>query len=337
MSEFSHNQIPETELRAGVAEDALRPGGVLHDIAQNVLTEQIELNATETGNVLLPPKQPGQASEARWQLIENAAGEVKAGAEARQEEVFALAERLDMKRAESISEQDIARIEPENAVFVIEGGANRTSVVRRQLATETVQRLYGSNATLTTLYQFGSDRQIPRERKDGTPNPEHAVATEIAGDFLPAEDSLTEFGLNMASALQSGYEVVSDEDGGETAQRVVRLRRDGLPNLVLMQPHKEKGGLEDAFTAMAKLYDMDDNQFVVFTNGQYRPKDELQATQWARRNGVDMLPPVAIGDEPGYTVEHNGRQITTANRAPTAYLNEAVILERLHESTRSQE
>jgi hypothetical protein len=71
-------------------------------------------------------------------------------------------------------------------------------------------------------------------------------------------------------------------------------------------------------------------QFVIATNGQYRPKDEAQASQWADAHSeLQMLAPVAIGDEPGYNVEHDGKTISTANRPATAYANEIVVLQRL--------
>lgn len=330
MSEFNNQQLSEVERREAYAENALRAGGVLYQLAESVVDNEVALTPREAGNVLLPPKQPGEASQARWQLIEGAADAVKTGAVARQEEIFDLATQLDMRKSESISHEEITRIAPLHSIWLVEGGANRTSVVRRELGNQMAMAVYGPHSEWVNLYQFGSDRPIPRER-NGKPNAEYSVAREIAGDYLPEDDSLTEFGLNLASALQSGYELVNDRDGGEAAQRITRLRKAGLPELVLLQPHKQKGGLEDAFTTMSDGFaiNLDGAQFVMFTNGQYRPKDEQQADKWAREHNFDMLPPVAIGDEPGFTVEHNGQQITTAARAAMAYLNEAIILERL--------
>lgn len=327
MSELNPRIVSEIELRAAYAEDALRSSGVLHDIAQTVIEEPAALSPSDAGDVLLPPKQPGEASEARWQLIEGAKDAVKAGATGNQEQILALATTLDMIRPESISAIDITRIDPEAAIFAVEGGANRTSVVRRQLAIEAVAAVYGPDAGEATIYQFGSDRPIPRERND-KPNAEYTIATEIAGDFLPEDDSLTEIDLNLASARQGGYEVVSEEHDTDAAQRVVRLQKEGAPALILVQPYKVKGGLEDGLESLSKMGDVSGKQFVIATNGQYRPKDEVQAEKWAANEGVDMLPPVALGDEPGYTVRHNGRAITTAQRQPMAYLNEMVILNR---------
>jgi hypothetical protein len=337
MSEFNPQPTSIVELRAAYAEHALRPGGVLYGIAENVVAGDVALTPREAGNVLLQPKQPGEASEARWQLIEGATDAVKAGAAEHEEEILNLATQLDMKKPESISHPDVMRIAPTQSLWIIEGGANRTSVVRRELANQTAAAVYGQGPKWVNLYQFGTDRAIPRMR-NGQPNAEYKIAIEIAGNVLDLEryqdrfgSELTEFGLNVASALQGGYELVEDRDGGEVAARIVELRKPGVPRLLVMQPHKRTGGLEDAFSTLTDGYKLhlDSAQFVMFTNGQYRPKDEQQADRWARGRGFSMLPPVAIGDEPGFTVEHNGRQITTAERKAMAYLNEAVILERL--------
>jgi hypothetical protein len=330
MSESSPQSINDVEVRAAYAEHALRPGGVLYQIAESVVSGDVTLSPREAGNVLLPPKQPGEASEARWQLIDGATDAVKASAAEHQDEIFNLADQLDLRKSESISQADVLRITPTHSLWLIEGGANRTSVVRRELANQMAAAVYGTDIKWVNLYQFGSDRPIPRERAS-KPNAEYNIAREIAGDYLPEEDNLTEFGLNVASALQAGYQLVSDENGGEAARRVVRLRKVDAPGLVLIQPHKTTGGLEDAFNTMADGYKihLEGVQFVMFTNGQYRAKDEQQATLWAEQRGVDMLPPVAVGDEPGFEVEHNGKTVKTAVRASMAYLNEAVILERL--------
>lgn len=327
MSEFIPN-VSEVELRAAIAEDAFRPDGVAYDIAQGALERPTYLNPDDAGDVIMPPRQPGEAKQARWELIEGSKDAVKAGATERADDIFDLADRLDMRRDESVSEQDIAKVDPLNSLLVVEPGANKTAVVRRAVANEVAQRLHGANAAYVTVHQFGTDRAIPRE-KNGKENPEYKVARQIAGDHLPDTDDLTEFGLNLASALQDGYRVVDDVAGAEFAQRQVKLQKEGMPLLEVIQPYKETGKLDDAFTALRRRYNLADAQFVIATNGQYRPKDELQADQWARQNGVNMQPPVAVGDEAGYRAPHDGQEFETAPRGAAAYLNEVVILHRL--------
>lgn len=328
------------EAQKVAVEMSLRPEGVLGQVAASVLAEQQTLTPSEAGEIILPPKKPGETYEARWELIENAPGAVKEAVKANEDTVFALAEELGMRKSESVTDEDIARIDADSAIFVVEGGANRTSVVRRQLAIETMQRLYGEAAADAVVYQFGSDRLIPINRKDGSPNPEHDVAQEIAGDFIPADDTLDEFGLNLASALQAGYEPAEDTsvyDNLLGPGKVVWLQKAGLPHLVLVR-QQQQGGLQAGFDALQRVFEahwegMNQFQFVIATNGQYRPKDEEQARQWAKENNVEFsAAPVALGDEPGYSVEHNGKEIKTADRQAMAYVNEIVTLYRLQQA-----
>jgi hypothetical protein len=249
-----------------------------------------------------------------------------------------LASGLGMRKREAINESEADRINPARAIWVIEGGANRTSVVRRELATQMMQWVYGeADLSEHIVYQLGSgQREIPKQRND-KPNAEYLIAQEIAGNYLPNGDVMTEFDLNLASALQAGYEV----DGTQWVdnfgvERVISLTKDRAPQLVLVQPVPQEGGLKDGLSAIKNILgDVAGGQFVVATNGQYRPKDEYQAVEWAQVNGVDMTAPVAIGDEPGYSVTHNGKEIVTAERTPMVYVNEMVILNRLTASTKS--
>jgi hypothetical protein len=97
------------------------------------------------------------------------------------------------------------------------------------------------------------------------------------------------------------------------------------PDLTLIEPTKGTfaGGL-DAVQSIetAKGRDMNGRQLVVGTNGQYRPMAELQATEWAQGQGLDMLHPVALGDEPGDEVRFGEQVFTTANRPAILYANE---------------
>jgi hypothetical protein len=325
-----HNRITQRE---AALENALAPGGALYEVAIAALAEPTEsISPDEVAEIILPPKQPGEASDPRWQLLEGAKDVIKQAAIERQEELFKLAEELDMRHQEALPESDLSRIDSDKSVWIVEGGANRTSVVRRALAINAMGWLIEGDLSGQTVYQLGSDRPIPQERND-KPNAEYGIAQEIAGDHLPHDDSLTEFGLNLASALQAGFEVEKDDQKpqAEHVARAVRLRKLGAPQLILVQPKKEKGGLSDGFRAVVELIPDSSHplQPVIATNGQYRPKDEMQAIEWAQENGIDILPPVALGDEPGFKVEHNGREIVTAGRGPMVYVNEAVILQRL--------
>jgi hypothetical protein len=330
MTEHDDGNIDQLQKQLETLELAFRANGVLGEIAQGAVANGHELEPQEVADVLLPPKQPGDAYQARWQLVEGAPDSIKAATNERSREIFGLAEQLGMRKGESLIQSDLERIDPANAVWVVEGGANRTSVVRRELVLQAMRALYGNEVEAQVVYQFGSDRPIPQER-NGNPNPEYVIAQEIGGDNLPAEDTLDEFKLNLASALQAGYTIAGDESASaEGVKQVLVLQKQGYPTLKLLEPEKEARGLHDGFTSVTHLEgNLEGRQFVIGTNGQYRPKDELQARQWAANHSVEMLPAVALGDEPGFAVEHNGREITTAERAATAYVNEMVILKRL--------
>ena len=325
---MTSHEFSEKDLNTQL-ETAFRQGGVIEAVAQAGL-EQPELTPSEVGDIILPPKTPGEVLPPRYQLLRDAKPKVFEAADLRSQRVLTLATQLRMRQNESLTEAELAQIRPEAAVWVVEGGANRTSVVRRNLALEAMQRVYGNGILQQTLFQFGSERAIPQMKGDAT-NPEYVIAQDIAPGFLPSDNSLTEFGLNLASAQQSGYEVMSDEQASPSAQRIIRLHKEGLSELVLLQPYRtEKDGVQDGFSAVAALTgSLEGKQLVIATNGPYRPKDEAQAIQWAVTHGFDMLPPIALGDEPGYSVEHDGRTITTANRTPLVYVNEAVVLHRL--------
>jgi hypothetical protein len=309
---------------------AFDENGFMDSIAQTALEEPVTLTSTEIADIIVPRPPTGESLPERWQLLVDAKSHMSETAAQHEDDILVAASRTGMRHDEALSESDLVRIQPDAAIWTVEGGANRTSIVRRTLAIQAMQRIYGEDVSSRTLFQFGGGRPIPRE-KNGKPNPEMTIAREIAPDFLPSDDSLVEFGLNLASALQSGYEVINDERDGSAAERLVFLYQAGFPELVLVYPHKtEKGGLEDGFSAIAGLVgSLEGRQFVIATNGQYRPKDEAQADQWAKAHDLDMLPPVALGDEPGYSVNHKGQEITTAKRGPMVYVNEFVVLQRL--------
>lgn len=335
MIDRDDGDMDHLQQQLAVLDVAFRQVGVLGEIAQDVVSNGHELEPHEVADVLLPPKQGGEPYRARWQLVEGAVDTVKTALNERAEDIFRLAKQLGMRKDREALQDDLERIDGEKAVWVVEGGANRTSVVRRQIIIEAMSAIYGDGIKNKVVYQFGSDRPIPqltRNRESGEmePNKEYGIAQEIAGDNLPAEDSLTESMLNFAAAIQAGYRIVAHETDIEGVTEVITLEKTHAPTLKLVQPEKQAGGLTDGFTAVSHLEDdLEGKQFVIGTNGQYRPKDELQARRWAESHGVDMTPAVALGDEPGYEVEHHGQSIRTADRAPTVYVNEMVILKRL--------
>ena len=358
MSLHEHRPSDEIERYFEVATEALSPGGVLNLVAQEALREPVDLAPHVAGDIILPPKKAGERMDARWQLLEGASGVIKSSVANHGEAVLDIAVNAGLRRHESLDQTDIARVDLERVVPVVEDGANRTSVVRRELLIQALtEAAHVRGLSLDevsppiTVWQLGSDRAIPRTRTVVDPatgesneveNAEYKVAVEIGGSYLPQNvetselrDSFTSFDVSLASAQQAGWRIVGEEASYEGATRLVRLERPGMPSLMLVQPERVDGTLKDGFRALHRLINLEDKQLLVGTNGQYRAKDMLQASQWAGEAGVDLFPTVAIGDEAGFTVQHAGRTLVTAERSPAVYANELIILHRLGGASRT--
>jgi hypothetical protein len=200
-----------------------------------------------------------------------------------------------------------------------------------------------------------------RKQKVTQPNKEHATIRALAPS-LPEDESFTEFEANLATALADGYNDIGPGMGYHPAiGNFYRLRHESTddpdavvkePDLLLFDPFardpesapetaKAGSSLSSGFTsldAMIKISDetfsgqamgLADKHLVMVSNGQYREKDKLQVTAWASANGVDMQPPVAIGDEPGDVFPHPSGDIVVPERAPSAYVTELTIQKRL--------
>lgn len=324
--EFS-NKVPEFEL-------AFFKNGFMNEIALAGLERPIGLAPDEVADVLVPPKGDAEHQTPRWTFIEDAKPATLAAVEHHRDDIMGLAQRLDMRRDESLSDMDKSMIDPAAAIWVVEGGGNRTAVVRRDLALNSMKEVYGIDALVNhRIVQIGTDRIISAER-NGKPNAEYEVAKEISGNFFP-QDELTEFDLNLASAKADNWRQVGAafraKSPNASAQRVIHLSHRGMPELILVQPGKTGGsGFAAGISAVQSLVgSLDQRQLVVATNGQYRPKDAILANRWADTHKVNMLPPVIIGDEPGYQVRHVERDIITAERGPMVYVNEMAKLYRL--------
>jgi hypothetical protein len=325
-------------------EPPFQPNGVIYKVAEATLVpgQAAGLDADTVGDLLLPPKREDWAP--RWQMQENAKEATVTAANAHEAEVYLLAAQLGMRQETSLMQGELNLIDAEKAIWTVEGGANLSSVMRRGLCIVAMQQVYGEQAAASkVMYQFAGGREIP-ETLNGKPNTEYAMAKKLAGQYLPEgliDGKLDEFGVALTSALNDGY-VAQQEDEATAerqhyiAQRIVRLRKEGMPELVLVQPRMvESTGLENGLLTVTHLNGLPEgSQFVLVSNGQYRPKDKLQADRLTRKYGLydepyKMQPPVALGDEPGFTVTHNGVEYTTPERKPTTYVNEVVVLRRL--------
>lgn len=334
---FEQNSV---EARLAMVEMALRPNGVLFELAQAGLatpegSAAYDLTPTEAAEILLPT--PDGELDPRFELLDNTKAAITEAANQRADQILAFAEQLGMRQPESISDANVSKIDAHNAIWVVGGAANRTSVVRRQLAIDAMRTVYPQGVGDKYLYQFASSRPISKHRADGSGNPEHKVALEIAGDFLPDTD-ITEYDVSLASALQADYRIDTQVYRTRDQASVYLTKAGNYPTIHLICPPetavpKDKSGLEAGLTVLDNLVLIVDEkqhaQVVTSTNGQYRPKEQRQVARWAANHDVELQPTVVLGDEAGYQVEHNDQTYTTGERKPMAYVLEAIVLSRM--------
>jgi hypothetical protein len=337
MTEYAPNSEHEIAHAAALIENQLLPGGFLYEVADAKAEMPDGLSANEVAGIVLPEPAPQSGSgvvlEARWTFVESAqaAEGVKAANEANSDRIFETAIALGMRRIKDGERlpEDTELIDPVKAVYVVEGGGNKTSVVRRGVAIKGMKDVYGDDISGNTLYQFGSSRAIPPTRKDSSVNPEHKTIRELAGDFLP-EDTFTEFDANVATALAEGYVLKEDANvsGNDLVAKELIMRHGTdptLPLLILVQPSGPR--LEEALDTFGK--ELEGRQVVLATNGQYRAKGQSQVDLWAADRGVSTLPTVTLGDEPGDSFDFKDGQIVVPNRPESAYVNDFIVLRRL--------
>lgn len=336
MTSFESAPVTPELIMAAHLENACRPGGTMYEIASNMVTAEGGLTPIEVAEAIRPSTKPGQVPKTRWQRLEEVGDVLNGMIDHNEREILALADTMGLRDPLSITEERKARVVKNHAVIIVEGGAGKTSVVRRGLAVELAKELYGDAASSMTIYQLGSGRSITPLGKDGSPNKEHELARTIAGGNLADGDPFTEFDVCVATAKAGGYEVKTTELPEEEkevhgVEKIVYAHRPGESQLVIIQPYVPSGsktqGLKNGFTALHKLGVLvDGSQPIPVTSGQYRTKDEVQARTWATEGGVGIKPPVAFGDEAGFATVHAGVKHVTAARSTAAYLQELAVL-----------
>jgi hypothetical protein len=351
-----HNQSPQAEFITRITEHAqlvaelTQDGGVLATVAGLKLANNPELaeqykqqygdgpySPDAIYKAVLARPEKGKSLSPRWQLVEELNKVTEVGEW--QADILEAATVTGMRRKGG--HEDYSAIDPQKAIFIVEGGANKTSVVRRSVAEKALHALYGEDISDHRLYQLGSNRVIEPVRADGSPNPEHDIVRKLIGDALPKDeavrkltgnfspdDPFTEFQANLATALVDGYTIVSVSGPRPGIGQAVTLEPadTNRPRLVQVQPAGV--GLESGFDTIATLEVPLDRQFVIATNGQYRPKDMLQAAAWITKNNVPMTPAVAIGDETDDVSGFRQGDIVTPSRPPAAYVNELALYGR---------
>lgn len=324
--------------------EAFTSGGVMERLAQRVVEGGPELSPADVANVILPQR----GGSPRWELIENAPAVLKTAVVDGRDEVLLLAAQLGMRTnsPDELCPGGLGRIDADQAIWVVEPGANRTSVVRRAVALQAMAAMY-ENRQAPPLFQIASSRLIPQTVTRGEQvigNPEHKIAMGLAPEHLGGKKAFTEFDVSLATALHDGYKWAGEQRGG-VANHIVRLRKEGAPDIILLQPHEtgatDKTGLERGFSTIAGAFSqagisLEGRQFIIASNGQYRPKDEAQAERWADNHEISMQPPVGIGDEAGFITHYAGQEIVTDDRAVAVmpYVQEAVALQRVRAEMR---
>lgn len=275
----------------------------------------------------------GQVPPPRWEMVAQTEQTVKGVVEAHAGTVLGLASEIGMIR--SGETEYYSEIDPFKALFVVEGGANKTSVIRRAVAERAMHEMLGAELGNDILYQFGSNREIVPlfQNKDGDkPNPEHRIIRSIASS-LPEDASFTEFEANLATAIADGYFI--DSSPGEQSVRnpnisttFLRHNNPTRPTLCLVQP--EERGLAGGLEALAQLTNLAFRQIVVSSNGQYRPKNKVLLEQFSdKHKNLHLMPGVALGDEQGDSAPYLPLgALVTPERPLSAYVNEFPIYYR---------
>ena len=276
----------------------------------------------------------GQVLPPRWRMLEDTERTVKNVIIAHSSSVMNLADQIGMvRRGET---EDYSAIDPFRAIFAVEGGANKTSVVRRAVAEQAMRAVFGNELQHEFLYQFGSNRLITPTLTDAVsnvsrPNPEFNVVRSLAPE-LPADKPFTEFQANLATALADGYFIDSSSSykpGQDTSIPTIVLDHSNpsRPSLCLVQP--EGKGLSGGLDALTQVINTAFRQVVVASNGQYRSKNMIVLRQFADRHPqLKLLAGVAIGDEPGDFAPFAHTAVETPARPLSAYVNELPIYHR---------
>lgn len=340
-----NNEIEAVSGRVFAATMALRPDGVLGEIAAQITSKppgSEPLTTDEAADVFLPRVSAGTP---RWELLDEASERRKELLGARVSEILEVARKTGILQIESIPSQDLDKLNPFTAEVVVQSGANRTPVIRPELA----RRVISDGGLRSLMWEPVGDRTISRLRKDGALNPEYKIAREIAPG-LPDRD-VDEYEVKKAVIEAYDHTVnhifEGDADKGLDAVLLEESLYKGngvictSPLRLLMRSRQGKGGeqgLQAGLTSIHEFMQRNDDEstigfmnksLVLVTNGQYRTAVKMQALDWAKKHEIPLRGVAAFGDEAGFTVNHLNRQFVTAERGPMVYANEIVVIHRL--------
>lgn len=288
---MAHDQYPVGEAKTSYTQSlkekvivSIDNGNIGNLVAARVTEARDVIDVLDTQNATLIKvaevlKPSNSADTVRWVEQHN----LTDVPEEQQELVFSLADEFGLRLP---VDHELPVVE--NPLIAIEGGANRTSVVRRGLA----EKMLGDEGGI--MYQFGSPNRIiapTRTDKEGNvvENAEYKVisADDICGDL--EGETVSEFDVNVASAVSAGYEITDDQSDTH-----VTLQKGNIQLVVL-----RAASLKDGIAKIAEAGVVDGRNIVISTNGQYRTKDIIQTEAVLAEVGVAAESVQAIGDETG--------------------------------------
>ena len=321
MNEFNKIEL-ERSHEIALIEDQLRPGGFLFEIASARVNElSPDASPIEVSRIVTPELKNGKPIEIRFELVDraNADPAVKQVLTENSSQIMDFANKFKLRKiVDGVRQpEDIELIDPDNAIFCIEGGANKTSVVRRGVAIKAMQEVYGMDLYDKALFQFGSDRKPTAESEIST-------VRELAGDYLkPGE--FDEFDANLATAMADGYVANHSDESGN----IVMINADISKPILHMIKITQVGGFKEGLEKLLKYTPEGLKQIIVSTNGQYREKIKVSVEAFGRDQGLDLGQTVALGDEPNDEFGFAGNIVRVPARPESAYTGEIALLYRL--------
>jgi hypothetical protein len=270
------NRLIESSYKGTLSEllNTMVPAEYLHEI--NDVINSVESSFAKISEILKPS---ANSEVVRW--IEQ--GSMPELTEEQQQLIYKLADEFGLRLP---VDHELPKVD--NPLIIIESGANKTSVVRRGLGEEMLGEDGG------TMYQFGSERVIAPTRVDKSgnevENAEYKVVSseDVCGDLEGRQ--VTEYEVNVLSALNNGYTVIDDSHDSH-----IILGKDGTTRLVIVRAASFKDGLSKLVVTGV----LEDRNIVVATNGQYRTKDIIDTEAVVAESGVKVESITAIGDETG--------------------------------------
>jgi hypothetical protein len=317
-------------------ESALSEGGVLHNIARQLTDFGGPLTNEEVGDILLPQK---DTTNPRWVMRDGVDGIKKDLYEQNEQAIADLARTAGILQDESLPQNVLEQIDRSNVLTIVETGSNKTFVVRPALA-EAALSAVGLNSS---IYIATTSNMIDLTLKDGKPNPAHKIISDLAPGYLDSTRDFSEFQAAVAVAMQSGYNVADSRNYIAHAEQRTLSRIDQSTNSEylrkIVRPYQNSKVPKGFLGTLSFLLHCEEKgknllegkQLLLVTNGQYRTKLGMMASKWAMANNVELAGnPIVTGDEAGFSVNHLGQDIVTAQRKANTYIPELVVIYRIN-------